>query len=40
MTALEMRRLAERAPEIAVELHHIARQCEAEATHLEGNKAA
>jgi hypothetical protein len=32
MTAIELRRIAERAPEIAVELHHVAQQLDAEAT--------
>ena len=36
MVAIEMRRLAERAPELAIELRHVARQCDAEADELEG----
>jgi hypothetical protein len=31
MTAIELRRIAEQAPDIAVELQHVARQLDAEA---------
>ena len=34
MTAIEMRRIAENAPDIAIELQHIARQLEADADDL------
>ncbi len=34
MAAIEIRRIAERAPDVAVELHHTARQLEAEADSL------
>jgi hypothetical protein len=33
LAAIELRRLAERAPDIAVELRHVAREMEAEAEH-------
>jgi hypothetical protein len=35
MSAIELRRLAECAPDIAAELHHIADQLEVDATELE-----
>lgn len=35
MAAIELRRIAERAPEIAAELHHLADQLEADANDLE-----
>ena len=35
MSAIELRRLAERAPDIAAELHHIADQLDADASDLE-----
>lgn len=35
MSAIELRRLAERAPDIAAELHHIAEQLDADADDLE-----
>lgn len=35
MSAIELRRLAERAPDIAAELHHIANQLDADANELE-----
>jgi hypothetical protein len=35
MSAIELRRLAERAPDIAAELHHIADQLDADAGDLE-----
>lgn len=35
MSAIELRRLAERAPDIAAELHHIAAQLDADANDLE-----
>ena len=35
MSAIELRRLAERAPDIAGELHHIADQLDADANDLE-----
>lgn len=34
MAAVELRRIAERAPDVAVELQHVARQLEAEAAGL------
>ena len=34
MTAIELRRIAEQAPDIAVELRHVAQQLEAEAEDL------
>jgi len=38
MAALQLRRIAERAPDIARELHHIARQLEADANGLFANE--
>jgi hypothetical protein len=35
MSAIELRRLAERAPDVAAELHHIADQLDADANDLE-----
>jgi hypothetical protein len=35
MSAIELRRLAERAPDVATELHHIADQLDADADDLE-----
>ena len=35
MAAIELRRIAERAPDIAVELHHVADQLDAEADDLQ-----
>ena len=35
MAAIELRRIAERAPEIASELHHIADQLDADANDLQ-----
>lgn len=35
MSAIELRRLAERAPDIAAELHHIADQLDADTNDLE-----
>lgn len=35
MSAIELRRLAERAPDIAAELHHIADQLDSDANELE-----
>ena len=35
MAAIELRRIAERAPDVGDELHHIVRQLEADATDLE-----
>jgi hypothetical protein len=35
MSAIELRRLAERAPDVASELHHIADQLDADANDLE-----
>lgn len=35
MAAIELRRIAERAPDIADELHHLARQLDADADDLE-----
>jgi hypothetical protein len=35
LAAIELRRLAERAPDISAELHHIADQLEADAADLE-----
>lgn len=37
MTAIELRRMAERSPDIASELDHIARQLEADADELAAN---
>jgi len=39
MAAVEMRRLIERAPEIAVTLRHIAAQCDAQADELVSRNA-
>ena len=35
LAAIELRRLAERAPDISVELHHVASQLEADAADLD-----
>ena len=35
LAAIELRRLAERAPDISAELHHVADQLEADAADLE-----
>ena len=35
LAAIELRRLAERAPDISAELHHVANQLEADAGDLE-----
>jgi hypothetical protein len=35
MSAIELRRLAERAPDIAAELHHVADQLDTDANDLE-----
>ena len=35
MAAIELRRIAERAPDVAAELHHIADQLDADANDLE-----
>lgn len=35
LTAIELRRLAERAPDISAELHHVVDQLEADAADLE-----
>ena len=35
LAAIELRRLAERAPDISGELHHVAEQLEADAADLE-----
>ena len=35
LAAIELRRLAERAPDISTELHHVADQLEADAVDLE-----
>ena len=37
MAAIELRRIAEQAPEITVELRHVAQQLEAEAEDLAGD---
>ena len=37
MAAIELRRIAEQAPDIAVELRHVAQQLEAEAEDLAGD---
>ena len=37
MAAIELRRIAERAPDVAVELGHVAEKLEAEAAHLAGD---
>jgi hypothetical protein len=39
MAAIELRRIAERAPEVEVELRHVARQLEAEAEDLARDDA-
>ena len=38
MAAIELRRIAERSPDIASELYHIARQLEADANDLVSEK--
>jgi hypothetical protein len=35
LAAIELRRLADRAPDISAELHHVANQLEADAADLE-----
>jgi hypothetical protein len=35
LAAIELRRLAERAPDISAELHHVANQLEADAADLD-----
>jgi hypothetical protein len=39
MAAIELRRIAERAPDVAVELGHVAEKLEAEAEDLAGDTA-